>query len=136
MSDGKGEVSDQEIESAIADVLLDLMERSRAEQKTTPGWATLWEANAGDGVAGLLDAYGEAVRRARMDATEIIRESYGVRPSPRLYDLVAFYPIVLDRLQSGIHDEQGMTCCVDKARHVYRLAIVEEIDRIRQGGAA
>jgi len=119
----------EEFGNALESVFNGILKRSHEEREQTEPWKNLFTASE-QGLRGILSEANSQMVRVTIDTTDIIQKKFGIRCSNKLHGLIKALPFVMNKLGDAIHDEQGLSCCSDKARQVYYDEVLAEIKHL------
>lgn len=125
-------ISQEEFNLQLKEIFTKMVNRARAEAKTTPAWQGLWEASEG-GLQSTLNEANHQIRQIIMNLSDVIKTRFEIESlNQELYDLLYLMPYAMNKLKEAIREEEGHTCCADKTRHTYYLMVLDEINKLRK----
>lgn len=110
----------------LEDVFSHILERAEKERQETEPWKSLFEASD-QGLISLLSEANSQMLKVVFNTVSIIEKNYSIRCSPKLYALIKALPFIMNNLTDQIKDQQGLSCCADKARKIYCDEVLAEI---------
>lgn len=114
---------------ALEEVCSNLLKRADEERQQTEPWKNLFAASE-QGLKGILSESKNQMMTIALNTTEVITQKFGIRCSDKLFGLIKALPYAMSYAGDAIHDQQGLSCCVDKAREVYYQEVLEEIRKL------
>ena len=123
-------VAQEEFGKALEDVFSHILQRADEERKQSEPWKQLF-ASSEKGLQGLLSEANNQMMKIALNTTHAIEEKFGIKCTDKLFNLVKALPFAMNYVRDKIDDEQGMSCCADKARRVYYEEVLDEINKIK-----
>jgi len=120
------EDAQKEFGNSLETVFSALAKRFEEESSQTEPWKNLFKASD-QGLKGILSEADMQMMRVVLNTTDVIKKKFGIRMSNKLYNLIKALPFVMNRLKDTIREQQGLSCCADKAREVFYQEVMAEI---------
>jgi hypothetical protein len=120
-----------EFGQALEDVFSSVLKRAEEERQQTEPWKNLFSASE-QGLRGILSESRNQMGTIAMNTIGVIKAKFGIDCSNKLFYLIMALPYAMHKLGDAIRDQQGNSCCVDKAREVYYQEVLEEIKRLTE----
>jgi len=120
---------------ALEEVCSNLLKRADEERQQTEPWKNLFAASE-QGLKGILSESKNQMMTIALNTTKVITQKFGIRCSDKLFGLIkallwlSSTKYAMSYAGDAIHDQQGLSCCVDKAREVYYREVLEEIRKL------
>jgi hypothetical protein len=115
--------------NALDDVFSHILQRADEERKKSEPWNKLFAASE-EGLKGILSESHDQMRSIALSTIKVIQQKFGIRCSNKLFHLIYALPFAMYHITDAIQEEQGNSCCVDKARHVYYEEVLDEIRKL------
>lgn len=116
----------------LEEVCCGILQRAEHDRRQTDSWKNLWAASEHD-LKGLLSEASDQTGSIILNLCSVIQERFGIKHlSDKLYNLLKALPFAMNHVRDKINDEQGLSCCADKARLVYYEEVLAEIQRIQE----
>ena len=113
-------VSNQTLKEVL-DSLFDVITKERRESKP---YKDLFKKS--DDTAEFLRDVDHKMMRVVLDATQVLRDKYGMCPN-EVYNILKCLPFVTDYMEKRIVKEEGMCCCVDKVYYLLSQKVKLEL---------
>lgn len=114
---------------ALDDVCSSILKRADEERQQTQPWKDLFKASE-EGLRGLLSESERQMTSIVLNTSKMITAKFGIRCSNKLFRLIQALPYAMLCARDKIHEEQGLSCCADKARQVYYQEVMDEIKKL------
>jgi len=115
---------------ALEDVFSHILKRADEERQQSEPWKNLFSASE-QGLRGILSESRDQMRTTAMNTINVIKLKFGIECSNKLFGLIMALPYAMHKLGDAIRDQQGNSCCVDKAREVYYQEVLDEINKLK-----
>lgn len=102
-------------EQTLKDVLDSLYDTITKERRETKPYKDLFKKS--DNIAEFLRDVNLKMVRVVLDASQVLRDEYGMCPS-EVYNILKCLPFVTAYMEKKIVKEEGMCCCVDKVYYL------------------
>ena len=124
--------ADEAFGAAIADVCGNILARADAERKQSQPWKDLFTAGNEKGLQGILSSADHQMMSIALTTVKVIEEKFEIQCTDKLFNLIKMLCFAMNYVEDVIHDQQGLSCCADKARRVYYEEVMAEIEFIKQ----
>jgi hypothetical protein len=127
-------MNEPDFETALDSVVSNLLAQAAIDNRASPAWKDLWTASE-QGLSSLLSEAESQTKSILIKVCDVIKDRFGIPSvSPRLFKLIKALPFAMWEVREYISEEQGHSCCADKARQVYYEKVLEEIKLIQKNG--
>jgi hypothetical protein len=124
--------ANEEFGKALEDVIGGILARADVERRGTQAWKDLWGASE-QGLQSLLSEADHQTSSTIITLGRVIEQRFGLKHlSDKLYNLLKALPFAMNYVRDKINDEQGLSCCADKARRVYYEEVLAEIKHCQE----
>lgn len=119
-------MSDENIKEAIKNVCLSLLEQAEVMRRKSDSYAKMFKSSE-YGLRGILDDVNDKMERIILDACQVIKEKTGKEVTNDIYTMLQCLPLCRDFVEHHISETEGFTCCVDKARELFKDWTLKEL---------
>lgn len=119
----------KEFGNELENIFEHILKRADKERQESEPWKQLFEASE-QGLRGILSEAKDQMMPIVLNTTRIIELKFGIKCSNKLFNLVKALPYVMSHVSGAIHEQQGLSCCSDKARQVYYQEVMDEIKHL------